>query len=241
MGLQAQELLMDDLLALDGGSSATKWQKRHARRKASEAALKLRRQVRAEAKADLKKRTKKWRAKWKTEAEANKAIGLPPPSRKGRPRDMSKPQWVDMTGQRFGKLTVLRIAPISKNGKQRCRRWWVKCDCGHAEHLVSGTCLRQGIARSCGCLKADVGKARRERRLAELQRLQAAPLSVQVAALRQKILNGRRIILADAKTLHQVRRLLRRVEAEAAGRVDQRTSKMPFGAGQEPSQIHRLH
>ena len=202
---------MDDLLALDGGSSATQWQRRHAKRKARKAKLKARRQLRAEAKADLKKRTKKWREKWKAQAAANKAAGLPAPSKHGRPRDVRK-QWIDMTGWRFGKLTVLRIAPVSKNGKQNCRRWWVKCDCGHAEHLVSGTCLRQGIARSCGCLRADVGRARRERRLAERERLRAAPISDQIEAVRQKILDGRRIIHEDAKTLNAARKVLRDLE-----------------------------
>ena len=100
---------MDDLLALDGGRDATAWQKKHAKRKAREAKIKARRQMRAEAKADLKKRTKKWLAK----KAAAKAAGLPFVNHT-RPRDMSKPQWKDMTGMRFGKLTVLRIAPVSQ-------------------------------------------------------------------------------------------------------------------------------
>ena len=54
---------MDDLLALDGGASATQWQKRHAKRKAAEARKKITAIVRAEKKADLKRRLKKWRAK----------------------------------------------------------------------------------------------------------------------------------------------------------------------------------
>lgn len=203
---------MDDMLALDGGSAATQWQKKHARRKSREAKLKARREMRAEAKADLKKRTTRWLAKWKAQAEANKAAGLPPPSRHGRPRDISRPQWIDMTGWRFGRLTVLRIAPVSKNGKQNCRRWWVKCDCGHAEHLVSGTCLRQGIARSCGCLKSEAVRTAAARRRDERDRLRGQPLSKQIAELRHRIVANGRIIRADAKLLTAVKAVL--VEAE---------------------------
>ena len=36
----------------------------------------------------------------------------------------------DLTGQRFGKLTVLALAPSTSNS--RAKRWWVRCDapCG---------------------------------------------------------------------------------------------------------------
>jgi hypothetical protein len=119
---------MDDLYALDGGGAATAWQKRHQKRKAREAAARLRRQLKAEAKADLIKRTKRWRDKWKSRAAANKAAGLPPPNKCGRPRDINSKMHnlVDETGNRYSRLTVLRIAPISKSqGKNR--RWWVRC------------------------------------------------------------------------------------------------------------------
>jgi hypothetical protein len=119
MGLPTEEFVMDDLYALEGGRSATAWQRKHNRRKAHEAALKTRRALRAEAKVDLKKRTTKWRAKWKVEAARCKAAGLHLPGKQGRPRDISKSNIVDMTGWRFGRLTVIRVAPTSKQGNQQ--------------------------------------------------------------------------------------------------------------------------
>jgi hypothetical protein len=151
---------MDDLYALEGDGAGA-WQRKHKRRKAREAAAKIRAQVRAEAKTDLAQRIKKWRKRWKLKALANKAAGLPPPSKKGRPRDIpaKRSGLVDMTGQRFGRLTVIRIAPVSRSKGQN-RSWWVRCDCGSREHPVAGTNMRQGITKSCGCLKRGKRRVR---------------------------------------------------------------------------------
>jgi hypothetical protein len=52
----------------------------------------------------------------------------------------------DMTGLRFGKLTV-----IERNGSKRGRAaWHVRCDCG-SESTAIGQDLRSGETRSCGC------------------------------------------------------------------------------------------
>ena len=52
--------------------------------------------------------------------------------------------FIDLTGQRFGKLRVLRQA-----GRSRVSVTWVcVCDCG-AERAFSSTLLRRGEARSC--------------------------------------------------------------------------------------------
>lgn len=171
---------MDDLLALDGGSSATQWQKRHARRKAAEARKKLRAIVRAERNADFKKRMKRWRTKWQAEAAQRKTLGLPPPSKKGKPRDIPKSNLIDMTGMRFGRLSVVRIAPTSRQGSQRCRVWWVKCDCGSPERMVNGTTLRQGRSQSCGCLH-------RERLRAQRGVKRGKPLSVRMRVMAEKV------------------------------------------------------
>lgn len=206
-------------LALDGGRAATKWQKQHAQRKAREARLQLRRLTREEAKADLKKRTKKWRQKWKAKAAANKATGLPPPSRHGRPRDVAK-NFLDMTGWRFGRLTVLRVAPVSKNGAQRCRTWWVKCDCGSPERRVNGTTLRQGNSRSCGCLVRERLRGYFEDQRTRKAALQSAPLSVRLDELRHRIIHKNRITRADAMLLRMVRAIV--VEGEVAQGVRRR-------------------
>lgn len=190
---------MDDLYA-DGGGAAAKWQRRHQARKNHEAKVRARQLVRQEAKADLRKRTKKWRARLKAQTAANKTAGLPPPTKHGRPRDMKRPQWVDIAGQRYGRLVAIRIAPVSKS-QGRNRRWWVRCDCGSGERLVAATNLRQGIVHSCGCLVVESHKKRAEKRKADRQRLEASPLSIQLAALRRRILDGKRIIRRDAQLL----------------------------------------
>ncbi len=58
---------------------------------------------------------------------------------------------IDLTGQRFGRLTVLRRGENSKYGGTR---WVCLCDCGQ-ETLTSSFNLRKGFARSCGCYKSE--------------------------------------------------------------------------------------
>ena len=57
---------------------------------------------------------------------------------------------LDLTGQRFGKLTVL--APAGNIGPYTA--WLCRCECGR-EAVVATRRLRSGGTRSCGCLKAD--------------------------------------------------------------------------------------
>ena len=68
---------------------------------------------------------------------------------------MSK--FIDLTGQRFGKLTVLyRINDIiSAKGTKRSN-WHCICDCG-TECDVAGDCLRKGNTKSCGCIRKETG------------------------------------------------------------------------------------
>ena len=63
----------------------------------------------------------------------------------------------DMTGQRFGRLTVIRRAGLSQN---REATWFCLCDCGN-ECIVRRTCLVRGYTKSCGCLNIEAIKARR--------------------------------------------------------------------------------
>jgi len=64
---------------------------------------------------------------------------------------------VDLTGKRYGKLTVLKRSEnhVSANGIQH-RRWLCKCDCGK-EVIVDGEYLKNGDTKSCGCLRAYSG------------------------------------------------------------------------------------
>lgn len=57
-------------------------------------------------------------------------------------------------GERFGRLTVVALIPDRKNPQARCL-----CDCG-AETVTQRGNLRNGRAKSCGCLKVEGFKAR---------------------------------------------------------------------------------
>jgi len=57
----------------------------------------------------------------------------------------------DMTGKRFERLLVLSRAPSDSNGNAR---WNCICDCGKRT-ISSGFTLRNGEAKSCGCLTTD--------------------------------------------------------------------------------------
>lgn len=54
---------------------------------------------------------------------------------------------VDLTGKRFGNLTVIEQVKNDING---CIRWKCKCKCGK-QHIVRSDLLRSGSTKSCGC------------------------------------------------------------------------------------------
>lgn len=61
------------------------------------------------------------------------------------------PRLIDLTGKRFGRLTV-----ISKTTpKRRSTRWLCRCDCGK-EVVATSTNLRNGNTKSCGCYIRDL-------------------------------------------------------------------------------------
>lgn len=53
----------------------------------------------------------------------------------------------DLTGQRFGCLTVVKKAEKEKDGRGR---WICECDCGN-RRAIRTDLLRSGNAKSCGC------------------------------------------------------------------------------------------
>lgn len=63
----------------------------------------------------------------------------------------------DLTGQRFGRLTVLQRADdyVSPTGK-RTVRWLCKCDCGREITMLRNTLVQ---AQSCGCIRAEKSTA----------------------------------------------------------------------------------
>lgn len=61
----------------------------------------------------------------------------------------------DLTGKRFGRLTVINRADdyIDKNGDRRVQ-WRCLCDCGN-EKIIRAQALKNGSTKSCGCLKNE--------------------------------------------------------------------------------------
>lgn len=61
---------------------------------------------------------------------------------------MSK--FIDLTGQRFGRLTVVSRGPRVANQQT----WIAACDCGRSS-TPNGYALRRGLVSSCGCKKIE--------------------------------------------------------------------------------------
>lgn len=59
---------------------------------------------------------------------------------------------VDLTGQRFGNLSVLRRLPNHASGS----RWLCQCSCGEVLAVHGGN-LRSGGSKSCGCTRYKAG------------------------------------------------------------------------------------
>ena len=65
---------------------------------------------------------------------------------------LRRKELINLTGQRFGRLTAVReVEPIFSSGRSR-RAWLCRCDCGH-EVIVRQKNLISKVTRSCGCLR----------------------------------------------------------------------------------------
>lgn len=58
----------------------------------------------------------------------------------------------DITGQKFGRLTVIRYE--GRRGKRQTPLWFCVCDCGNTKSVV-GQSLRRGYTVSCGCFNKE--------------------------------------------------------------------------------------
>ena len=67
--------------------------------------------------------------------------------------------YINLTGQRFGRLTVLGLS--TSKIKKWHRFWFCQCDCGnHA--VVESSVLKGGQTASCGCLRKETTSIRRK-------------------------------------------------------------------------------
>ena len=63
---------------------------------------------------------------------------------------------VDITGEKYGRLTAIRPTEKRQNGKVV---WLCECECGN-ETLVTSNRLRSGNTSSCGCLYTETRKGK---------------------------------------------------------------------------------
>ena len=65
-------------------------------------------------------------------------------------------KFIDLTGQKFGRLTVLgRVWRLNATKVY----WLCQCDCGKL-HVVRGVELTKGVIQSCGCLARELSAKR---------------------------------------------------------------------------------
>lgn len=67
------------------------------------------------------------------------------------PKNYINHNFDDLTGKRFGRLTVIYREENSKSGNSM---WKCKCDCGN-ETVVPACRLRSGKTKSCGCFRKE--------------------------------------------------------------------------------------
>lgn len=63
---------------------------------------------------------------------------------------------IDLTGRKFGRLTVMRRDGVAINGNAL---WLCQCECGNV-CTVNSYNLRSGVTKSCGCLSRELSRKR---------------------------------------------------------------------------------
>lgn len=64
---------------------------------------------------------------------------------------------IDLSGRRFGMLTVIR--PEGRTANTGTVRWLCRCDCGAEKQIDGGSLRRPNGTRSCGCLRGRLRTA----------------------------------------------------------------------------------
>lgn len=66
-------------------------------------------------------------------------------------------EFKDLTGMKFGRLTVIGISRKVQSGKRERYYWNCECDCRSTKE-VRTDCLTSGYVQSCGCIKKEQDK-----------------------------------------------------------------------------------
>lgn len=71
----------------------------------------------------------------------------------------------DLTGKTFGRLTVIKFNEEASL-HSAASLWDCICSCGKFTGAKNGCSMKQGVTRSCGCLRSEAQlKWRQERRI----------------------------------------------------------------------------
>ena len=70
-------------------------------------------------------------------------------------RNLGLKRFMDLTGRRFGRLTVIKLDPDWDRTVRRIPVWICQCDCGSISKVQSSNLLTQHT-QSCGCLKKSL-------------------------------------------------------------------------------------
>lgn len=68
-------------------------------------------------------------------------------------KDYRPSRFKDLTGMRFGRLTVVRLLEQSER-KTKQYNWLCRCDCGNLVH-ANASKLQTGLQKSCGCFRQE--------------------------------------------------------------------------------------
>lgn len=104
----------------------------------------------------MRLRVRRLRIRWQTDCHLCKSmlvISMLLCYSMGRRKPMPQKK-IDLSGQQFGRITILRYSHYDK------KAYWVgRCACG-TERLFAQANLRSGNTRSCGCIPRDVPERR---------------------------------------------------------------------------------
>ena len=64
-------------------------------------------------------------------------------------------KFIDLSGKKFGKLTVLNRDFTGKDSKRTY--WLCECECGNKK-VIGGDALKANLTKSCGCRQKEIGR-----------------------------------------------------------------------------------
>lgn len=82
-------------------------------------------------------------------------------------------KFIDLTGMRFGRLTVLKRSPDTRKRV----KWICQCECGNITAVATSQ-LKSGHTQSCGCLQKEGAKRMSKEDVALLLSVLALAISI---------------------------------------------------------------